>query len=231
MKQLIWMLLIFGFLLSQTFATTPMVWNDADEHGCIGSAGYIWNETSMKCERPWEVTTQKIYTSSVDFLKAEWATCKHATDGCNSVGIVNGELGAMTEMYCEDTYGPQGKEEWKCLDAEIEEETLWFMSENDRNYYKNLLTQIDLKTQERVVNIIDDYGNKVLEKYSWDVPKSIKLWEKTVEVFENAIFNLSMQTPADAMMNAEDTKKYALLNYAKFELQIMIQRWMRNAGM
>lgn len=27
---------------------------DRDEHGCIGSAGYMWCETSGKCVRPWE---------------------------------------------------------------------------------------------------------------------------------------------------------------------------------
>ncbi len=27
---------------------------DEDEHGCIGSAGYIWCESSQKCIRPWE---------------------------------------------------------------------------------------------------------------------------------------------------------------------------------
>ena len=29
---------------SSGMMTTMMVWNDADEHGCIGSAWYTWNE-------------------------------------------------------------------------------------------------------------------------------------------------------------------------------------------
>jgi len=29
--------------------------SDRDEHGCIGSAGYMWNETMQECVRPWEV--------------------------------------------------------------------------------------------------------------------------------------------------------------------------------
>ncbi|MFA6250788.1 MAG: hypothetical protein WC686_04825 [Candidatus Shapirobacteria bacterium] len=33
---------------------TQLVGNDADEHGCIGSAGYSWCEFSQKCVRPWE---------------------------------------------------------------------------------------------------------------------------------------------------------------------------------
>jgi len=31
-----------------------MVGNDRDKHGCIGSAGYVWNEEKNKCVRPWE---------------------------------------------------------------------------------------------------------------------------------------------------------------------------------
>jgi hypothetical protein len=31
-----------------------MVGNDRDEHGCIGSAGYVWSEEKNKCVRPWE---------------------------------------------------------------------------------------------------------------------------------------------------------------------------------
>jgi len=31
-----------------------MVGNDADEHGCIGSAGYTWCEAKNKCVRLWE---------------------------------------------------------------------------------------------------------------------------------------------------------------------------------
>jgi len=31
-----------------------MVGNDTDEHGCIGSAGYVWCEELQECIRPWE---------------------------------------------------------------------------------------------------------------------------------------------------------------------------------
>jgi len=32
----------------------PLVGNDKDLHGCIGSAGYSWCELKNKCLRPWE---------------------------------------------------------------------------------------------------------------------------------------------------------------------------------
>jgi hypothetical protein len=31
-----------------------MVGNDRDEHGCIGSAGYVWCGSKAECLRPWE---------------------------------------------------------------------------------------------------------------------------------------------------------------------------------
>jgi hypothetical protein len=34
--------------------TDPILGGDKDEHGCIGSAGYIWCEPLNKCIRPWE---------------------------------------------------------------------------------------------------------------------------------------------------------------------------------
>jgi hypothetical protein len=33
----------------------PLVGGDRDEHGCIGSAGYVWDEARQDCVRPWEV--------------------------------------------------------------------------------------------------------------------------------------------------------------------------------
>lgn len=31
-----------------------LVGDDKDEHGCIGSAGYVWSEDKQECVRPWE---------------------------------------------------------------------------------------------------------------------------------------------------------------------------------
>ncbi|QQS61055.1 MAG: hypothetical protein IPN70_04185 [Candidatus Moraniibacteriota bacterium] len=35
-------------------AQLPLVGNDRDEYGCIGSAGYTWCEEKQKCLRTWE---------------------------------------------------------------------------------------------------------------------------------------------------------------------------------
>jgi hypothetical protein len=33
---------------------SELLGGDRDEHGCIGSAGYVWCESKQKCLRPWE---------------------------------------------------------------------------------------------------------------------------------------------------------------------------------
>jgi len=43
-----------------TKKTNPVVGGDKDEHGCIGSAGYMWCEPKNKCLRIWE---EACYTS------------------------------------------------------------------------------------------------------------------------------------------------------------------------
>ena len=36
-------------------ASPKPVGSDIDEHGCIGSAGYLWCARTGQCERPWEL--------------------------------------------------------------------------------------------------------------------------------------------------------------------------------
>lgn len=36
-----------------------MVGADRDEHGCIGSAGYLWCDREAACVRPWELAEEK----------------------------------------------------------------------------------------------------------------------------------------------------------------------------
>jgi len=35
-------------------ANIPPLGSDRDEHGCIGSAGYVWCPLTEKCQRTWE---------------------------------------------------------------------------------------------------------------------------------------------------------------------------------
>lgn len=51
-------LIAFVGLAACNSARPVLVGNDRDEHGCIGSAGYIWSEVSHQCVRPWEGNLQ-----------------------------------------------------------------------------------------------------------------------------------------------------------------------------
>ena len=60
------------------------------------------------------ISVSSSYSSAEEFLRAEWDICRVATDGCNTVQVRNGELGAMTQMWCEDIYWDNGQEKWSC---------------------------------------------------------------------------------------------------------------------
>ena len=47
-------------------ATPAMPGSDRDAHGCIGSAGYSWCESTGKCERPWELAKEKNFDNSAE---------------------------------------------------------------------------------------------------------------------------------------------------------------------
>ena len=217
--------------LSQTYALS-----------FVSGTIFLDAQTQSECDKLWgnflewygEIYCTKTlaYPNASSFLEAEGWTCKVATDGCNTVQIWNRQLGAMTQMYCEDIYGENGQEAWSCLDDEIEQQELWFLSDNDRNYYKLLRdTNLASTTVERINGILQDFSDKVLESYNYDIEKSLNVLERAVERFENEIFNLIMTYPADVAMNQSDTQKYWVLHYAKFELMIIAERWKRNSGM
>lgn len=42
----------------------PLAGSDRDEHGCIGSAGYLWCERTHSCERPWELARKAGFENS-----------------------------------------------------------------------------------------------------------------------------------------------------------------------
>ncbi|MCH8518893.1 hypothetical protein LAT59_03985 [Candidatus Gracilibacteria bacterium] len=60
------------------------------------------------------VSQVETFETSEAFLKAKGNVCEAATDGCNSIQIIDGQLGASTLMWCEDIYGEDGQEAWSC---------------------------------------------------------------------------------------------------------------------
>ncbi len=62
--------------------------SDLDLNGCMASAGYIWCEILGKCIRSWVTACE--YPEN----------CLGWYDGCNTCNIIDGKLGACTEMMC-----------------------------------------------------------------------------------------------------------------------------------
>lgn len=71
-------------------------------------------ETDGTCDDSVDYTKPKTYTTSKEFLTYEWHICQLATDWCNSAMIENGQIGAMTEKYCEDIYWQNWQPKWSC---------------------------------------------------------------------------------------------------------------------
>ena len=58
-------------------ATSTLVGNDRDAHGCIGSAGYSWCAEKSKCLRVWEekceaTTSTNVTTSLKKYSNSDW---------------------------------------------------------------------------------------------------------------------------------------------------------------
>ncbi|MBL0052793.1 MAG: hypothetical protein IPP29_15420 [Bacteroidetes bacterium] len=84
MRKLIWALsTVFVFMFCNCSntpiknidesETTNMVGNDADEHGCRASAGYVWSNLRQECIRTFEVGASFIaYGTNTDSTMASY---------------------------------------------------------------------------------------------------------------------------------------------------------------
>ncbi|MFH0773677.1 MAG: hypothetical protein V1922_05195 [bacterium] len=61
--------------------TQSIAGNDADKHGCIGSAGYSWCEAKQKCLRSWEETCEKTSENDTELIKQALIKKNQWTDG------------------------------------------------------------------------------------------------------------------------------------------------------
>jgi len=71
----------------------PMVGNDSDSHGCIGSAGYSWCESSQKCIRSWEENC----TAQADYLMANALPFCNMTD-ISSVSVCGSHVKVVSSL-------------------------------------------------------------------------------------------------------------------------------------
>ena len=68
-----------------------IVGGDKDEHGCIGSAGYVWSEEKQECIREWEET-----------LKQECINL-----GCGEDNLFVGSINSDKYYNCDCRYAQQ----------------------------------------------------------------------------------------------------------------------------
>lgn len=130
MKKLFSLLAVLLMMLSTSAMAELTEDTNTEKEGEITATAGAVNEEDTAANE--EVTASgavvetekevKVYPTKEEFLAAEGAVCKQATDGCNTVTLNEGELWAMTMMYCEDVYGEEWAEEWKCLVYNDEEE-------------------------------------------------------------------------------------------------------------
>lgn len=80
-----------------------IVGNDEDEHGCIGSAGYTWDNSSNSCVRPWELKTDsEAHICTSEEKEAMICTMEYApVCGSNNQTYGNGcgACAAKTDSY------------------------------------------------------------------------------------------------------------------------------------
>ena len=91
-------------------ATPPaMPGSDRDEHGCIGSAGYVWCNITQQCVRPWEFNCTKPTTPAENISgEKEGApeTNYSGTDEKMNNSILNMSLPKTITGYCHDEVVP-----------------------------------------------------------------------------------------------------------------------------
>ncbi len=138
--------------------TGPIVWGDKDEHGCIGSAGYVWSEDAQQCVRPWEEEQ-----SIVSWAYGLWITKFPTVADFNWDALVTREQAAKMIMTAIDVSGIEEwmikQTDWSCVwtDADMIDSSLVSMVErscskwlfywsNGKFMPKAYLTDTDLMT-------------------------------------------------------------------------------------
>jgi hypothetical protein len=87
-----------------------IVGSDRDEHGCIGSAGYIWCEAKQKCLRTWEEPCEEEESTedsptdtddSNDSLEGQTSDSEESDSSSNEITDLDADLKDMEETMTE----------------------------------------------------------------------------------------------------------------------------------
>lgn len=89
----------------------PMVGNDKDTHGCIGSAGYSWSQSQQACIRVWEHTGASTLEKAYDFAFNQGMTTMNSVQTFRAFDTITRQEAAKMFMMLKDktvdaaTYG------------------------------------------------------------------------------------------------------------------------------
>lgn len=147
-----------------------------------------------------------VYTNSSDFLRAEGAMCQVATDGCNTIMVNNGQLGASTMMYCANIY--EGQEAWSC------KKLIGELSSDDQSRYENAKMATGWREKTAVTNFIAKF-------------RSLTYWSSAAdtEIFKQAILGrlATVQNFLWTRTFNSDAQRFSVmstLELAKYELML-----------
>lgn len=111
---------------SEEVEVGPIVGGDADEHGCIGSAGYSWSQSQQTCVRVWENTGATALAIAYDFAFNVGMTTMETIEAFRADDSITRQeaakmLVAFVENYAGDVYS--GGADHVCVEKYADKET------------------------------------------------------------------------------------------------------------
>lgn len=74
MKRLLFLLAVFFLVNGCSKVDGPVIGGDRDEHGCLGAAGYSYNQTIGACLREWELNPEQRKAAEIALADNELST-------------------------------------------------------------------------------------------------------------------------------------------------------------
>lgn len=188
-----------------------------------------------------------VYPTAEAFLAAEGNICQTATDGCNMIGIENGQLGPSTLMACMDENG-EFTQKWSCKayittpdepivggDADAHgcigsAGYVWNAAQescmrpwenglwaNDASFYGTIKEQLTWVQKYQIVSIFQKYKERVMVK---DPETRAIINQKVIERLDQKISDFLLQYPQDIGLPYKADMRFKKLILLKFEMMI-----------
>jgi hypothetical protein len=114
--------------------TTHIVGNDADAHGCKGSAGYTWSVIKNECIRPWENTLQLLPINHEDSSAIITASVIFSTDSSQAELFMANETENLVLDKIENGYATMT--DLNTFDLTVKD-NIWTITKSGKAIYKS----------------------------------------------------------------------------------------------